>query len=119
MLSNEEPSMSKRIYHIHQTDLDKSLLIEQEAKKFAEQQNDAKRAGWHERRVAVMRFVLLLKFSQYPKLLAQLLATGEEQLIHHAPWDAYWGNGRNGRGESVMGKILMVLRKRLPAWGVE
>jgi len=87
------------------------LPTPQAAKKYADQHQEGKREGWHERRVQMMRLVLMLKFSQSPMLVDQLLATGDALLVHYAPWDSYWGSGRDGKGENVMGHLLMNLRK--------
>jgi predicted NAD-dependent protein-ADP-ribosyltransferase YbiA (DUF1768 family) len=42
-----------------------------------------------------------------------LLETGDREIIENSPVDSYWGIGPDGRGENMVGKILMRLRKEL------
>lgn len=81
--------------------------------------NEAKRLGreveivpnWLEVRDTVMRETNFYKYTQNLDLFGYLLDTGDALLIEDAPWDAYWGWGKNKKGENRMGKILMELRK--------
>ena len=70
------------------------------------------RAGWDAIKERVMRGVLRAKFAD-AGLRQQLLATGDAILVHEAPWDAYWGSGRDGTGQNVLGRLLMALRQEL------
>ena len=62
-----------------------------------------------------MEEIVRAKFSQNPKLKAELLATGEAQLIEGNTWnDRYWGvDVRSGIGKNHLGKILMKVRSEL------
>ena len=54
------------------------------------------------------------KFRQNPDLAAKLLATGDRDLIHYAPWgDTYWGVGKDMKGLNNQGKLLMQVRNEL------
>ncbi len=55
------------------------------------------------------------KFTQHPDLRARLLATGNAELVEHTKNDAYWGDGGDGTGENMLGKILMKVREELQA----
>jgi ribA/ribD-fused uncharacterized protein len=71
--------------------------------------NDA----WQERKVRTMREIVWAKFSQNPELGKKLLATGERYLEETNWWgDDTWGVYQ-GRGENLLGKILMEVRERL------
>lgn len=59
----------------------------------------------------VMCIALKAKFSQNPELRQRLLDTGDAILVHYAPWDGYWGTGRNGDGKNRHGYLLMKLRQ--------
>ena len=81
---------------------------------------DAKRLGrraplrpdWEADKQRVMYELLLQKF-QHPSLRAQLVATGEEELVEGNGWgDTYWGVCR-GVGENHLGKLLMQIRKEI------
>ncbi len=70
-------------------------------------------AAWDARKVRVMREVLWAKFSQHPELAQKLLATGDKYLEETNQWnDPYWGVYQ-GKGENVLGKLLMETRTRL------
>lgn len=71
------------------------------------------RPDWEEVKDDIMRQAVLAKFSQHADLKALLLGTGEAQLIEHTKNDSYWGDGGNGRGKNMLGKILMEVREKM------
>jgi hypothetical protein len=52
---------------------------------------------------------LKVKFSDR-RLHQYLIDTGQEELVHDAPWDGFWGNGKHGTGQNRLGQLLMDLR---------
>lgn len=73
------------------------------------------RADWERVKVGIMRELVMLKFSQEP-LKGMLLATGNVQLEEGNRWhDRFWGvcPPRSGRGENMLGKLLMEARDKL------
>jgi ribA/ribD-fused uncharacterized protein len=48
-----------------------------------------------------------------------LLATGEAKLVEHTSNDAYWGDGGDGSGKNMLGRVLMEVRERLRAQEAE
>ena len=79
----------------------------------------ALRPDWEERKVAVMRRLLGIKFRDDPELLGKLLSTGGRLLTETNTWhDNFWGDCTcahcaNIRGENMLGKLLMELRGSL------
>lgn len=82
---------------------------------------DAKRFGrmaplrpdWEQVKDAVMRELLVHKFS-YPVFRQLLLDTGDAALIEGNTWgDRYWGQCPVGVGENRLGEILMAIREEL------
>lgn len=65
---------------------------------------------WNSMRITIMMQGLIEKFIQNPDILDKLIATGSEELIEFAPWDDYWGNGRDGKGKNMLGQCLMAVR---------
>lgn len=61
-------------------------------------------------REKLMRKALRFKFAQNPSLYTLLKSTGKASLIEDAPWDDFFGTGKDGKGKNVMGKLLMELR---------
>lgn len=72
------------------------------------------RPDWASVRDEVMRQVLAAKFAA-PGLHAQLLATGDEELVEGNPWhDHHFGYCTKCQvGDNVLGKLLMELRAQL------
>ncbi|NJK32097.1 MAG: NADAR family protein [Deltaproteobacteria bacterium] len=71
------------------------------------------RPGWDSMRVGVMRAAVLAKFSQHEDLRDLLLSTGDAELIEHTENDDYWGDGGDGSGRNMLGRILMEVRAKL------
>jgi ribA/ribD-fused uncharacterized protein len=69
----------------------------------------ALRPGWDQIRVWVMGELLSFKFG-FPQLFDHLLATGDAELVEGNTWgDTFWGVCQ-GRGENVLGHLLMAIR---------
>lgn len=79
---------------------------------------------WDTVKEQAMVNALTLKFTQNPRLLKQLLATGDKILVEASPWDSIWGIGLSlddprkddpaqWRGQNLLGKCLMQVRSRL------
>ncbi|MGG6270418.1 NADAR family protein [Leptolyngbya sp. AN03gr2] len=71
------------------------------------------RPDWEAVKDDVMREALYAKFTQHPDLKEKLLATGNTVLVEHTRNDSYWGDGGDGSGRNMLGKLLMELRDRL------
>lgn len=71
------------------------------------------RADWEQVKDDVMRAAVRAKFRAHADLRAELLATGDEELVENAPGDYYWGCGADGSGRNMLGRILMELRAEL------
>lgn len=62
-----------------------------------------------------MREALDAKFRQHADLTALLLSTGDAVLVEHTENDDYWGDGGDGSGKNMLGRLLMDLRAKLRA----
>jgi ribA/ribD-fused uncharacterized protein len=60
-----------------------------------------------------MRKAVLAKFEQHPDLAALLVATGDARIVEHTDADSFWGDGGDGSGQNMLGRILMDVRARL------
>ncbi|ATB33022.1 NADAR family protein [Melittangium boletus] len=69
------------------------------------------RSDWESVKVAVMREALQAKFSQHEELARLLESTGDAKLVEHTENDNYWGDGGDGRGGNMLGRLLMELRE--------
>jgi N-glycosidase YbiA len=75
------------------------------------------RRDWERVKDAVMREAVLAKFTTHADLRAILLGTGDAVLVEHTANDSYWGDGGDGSGRNVLGRILMSVRDELRAAG--
>ena len=73
------------------------------------------RPDWDAVKDDVMREAVRRKFAAHPEIRAVLLGTGDAELVEATTGDYYWGQGTNGTGRNMLGKILMELRAALRA----
>ncbi|KAK2460259.1 hypothetical protein APHAL10511_007648 [Amanita phalloides] len=71
------------------------------------------RPNWLDINIQKMEEVLWHKFTQHSDLKAELLSTGNAELIEASDKDAFWGWGADRRGRNELGKALERLRARL------
>ena len=69
------------------------------------------RRDWEAVKVGVMRQAVAAKFMQHEPLRALLLSTGDAKIVEHTENDDYWGDGGDGSGKNMLGRILMQVRK--------
>lgn len=69
------------------------------------------RTDWDSIKNNIMTNILESKFRSHENLKNRLMSTGLRSLVKFSR-DSYWGNGSNGQGKNIHGKILMVLRER-------
>lgn len=79
---------------------------------------------WEQHRLAVMVCGCFFKFSQNPAMAAQLMASGDLELVEASPYDCIWGIGleesdprcqdkMQWRGRNLLGEALMIVRDLL------
>lgn len=73
------------------------------------------RPDWEKVKDSVMFDVVRAKFKQHKELQELLLSTEDAKIVEHTVHDSYWGDGGNGKGENMLGKILMKIREELNA----
>lgn len=71
------------------------------------------REDWEEVKDDVMYKAITAKFTQHLNLKEILLGTGDATLVEHTSRDSYWGDGGDGSGKNMLGKLLMKLREEL------
>jgi len=71
------------------------------------------RRDWESIKVQTMREAIKAKFTQHPDLCELLLSTDEAILVEHTDTDNYWGDGGDGKGRNMLGRLLMELRSEL------
>jgi ribA/ribD-fused uncharacterized protein len=71
------------------------------------------RRDWESVKIGVMHDAVRAKFTQHDTLRALLLSTGDAKLVEHTENDSYWGDGGDGSGKNMLGRILMQVRDEL------
>lgn len=71
------------------------------------------REDWDSIKEEIMMRGLRYKFSNDSELAEMLLNTGQAEIVEKAPWDEYWGAGKEGTGQNRLGKLLMKRRSEL------
>jgi len=73
-----------------------------------------RRPDWDQIKVSVMREILTLKAAQHEYVRRKLAETGSRTLVENSWRDDYWGWGKNGDGQNMLGRLWMEVRAALP-----
>ncbi len=71
------------------------------------------RQDWESVKDSIMHEAVLAKFTQHADLRGILLATGDATIVEHTKNDSYWGDGGDGSGKNMLGRILVRVRNEL------
>ncbi len=83
-----------------------------DAKRLANANRGKIREGWDDLKETIMWSGLVKKFKD-PGLARKLLSTKDEEIVHENYWgDIFWGTV-NGKGQNILGKMLMKIREEL------
>ena len=90
--------------------LEKSPMI---AARMGRDRKKPLRTDWETVKDEIMREAVRAKFVQNAELREHLLATGGAEIVEHTTNDAYWGDGGDGSGKNMLGRILMEIRQEI------
>lgn len=71
------------------------------------------RVDWYERREEFMTIVINSKLKQHKDFEENLKNSLLKRIIYHTKKDKFWGDGPDGNGKNILGKILMKCRNNL------
>jgi len=91
----------------------RSVESPMEAAKLGRSRKKKLRTDWESVKDDVMRVALEAKFTQHEDLTELLLSTEFSLIVEHTKNDRYWGDGGDGTGKNVLGKLLVELREEL------
>ena len=91
----------------------RKLKTPMEAKISGSDRKKPLRRDWEEVKNDVMYTALSAKFNQHQELMQLLISTGDSYLVEHTRNDRYWGDGGDGKGRNMLGRLLMKLRDEL------
>ena len=69
------------------------------------------RPDWDEVKLDVMERAVREKFSQNVDLYEMLKETGSAELVEHSSKDSFWGDGGDGSGNNMLGRLIMTVRE--------
>ena len=69
------------------------------------------REDWDAVKDDIMRDAVRAKVAQHAEVRETLLGTGDAVIVEHTKNDAYWGDGGDGSGRNMLGRILMEIRE--------
>ena len=64
-------------------------------------------------KLEIMKKCLYAKFTQHLDLKRKLIATKGRNLVERTANDRYWGDGGDGRGKNMLGRLLVEVRDEL------
>ena len=111
--TSEHYFQAMKFHNIKDQDSIRKTKTPMEAARSGRDRKKKLRRDWESVKDNVMREAVLAKFEQHKKLAELLLSTGSAKLIEHTENDSYWGDGGNGRGKNMLGKILMEVRGKI------
>jgi N-glycosidase YbiA len=70
----------------------------------------ARDPAWRSKKVGALEDILRAKLAQHPEAQEALLKSGYEYIVEDSPTDYFWGEGADGSGQNMLGKLWMKLR---------
>src|SRR5215510_9451184 len=70
----------------------------------------AKDPDWDGKKMTVLEEILRAKLAQHPEAQEALRESGHEDIVEDSPTDYFWGEGADGSGQNVLGKLWMKIR---------
>lgn len=61
-------------------------------------------------KVDIMEKILRTKLAQHPEAVDALEQSGNEEIVEDSPTDYFWGEGTDGSGQNMLGKLWMKIR---------
>lgn len=81
-----------------------------EAFKIARANKHLYRPDWEMVKIPIMEIILIHKVEQHEYVAKKLEATGNRYLVENSWRDEYWGWGKNGDGQNILGKLWTKIR---------
>lgn len=81
-----------------------------EAAKIGRDKSRVIRKDWEQTKVDIMKEACLAKVKQHASIRELLLSTGDLEIVEHTSEDSFWGDGGDGKGNNMLGKIYMEIR---------
>lgn len=102
----------KKFEHTH-PDIAENILHAESpwrVKHISDKNKSKVKKNWEEIKVAMMKEIVIAKYSQHKDVQDKLMMTGTKIIVENSPTDNFWGIGEKGKGKNVLGKIWMMIR---------
>ena len=73
----------------------------------------AKDPDWGSKKLAVLEEILRAKLAQHPEAQEALRKSGRQTIVEDSPTDYFWGEGADGSGQNMLGKLWMRIRNEI------
>lgn len=83
------------------------------AQKIARENKDKQNPNWENIKLSIMKEILICKVEQHEYVLKKLLQSGKRFLFEDSWRDPYWGWGEDKKGQNMLGKLWMEVRKEI------
>lgn len=83
-----------------------------EAKDIADNELQTNGSNWYYDKKLIMHDLLIAKSEQCPAFVQALLQSGQDDIVEDTN-HPYWARGKNGQGQNMLGKLLMIIRDGL------
>lgn len=84
-----------------------------EAFKLAEANRDKREKNWDDIKLKVMKEILICKVNQHEYVMKKLIQSGDREIVEDSWRDSYWGWGEDKKGDNMLGKLWMEVRKEI------
>jgi len=101
---NTNPELAERI---------RNAKSAHEAFKLAEANSDKVEKNWDDIKLKIMKEILICKVNQHEYVMKKLLQSGDREIVEDSWRDSYWGWGEDRKGENMLGKLWMEVRKEI------
>ena len=106
----EHAYVHEKLVFSEKPELAKLAIKQQEAR-------DAKTIGqidsinveWHNKKTAIMKDLVQIKYESCQSFRDAIISSGKAHIVEDVA-DEFWGRGKEGNGQNIMGKILETLR---------
>jgi ribA/ribD-fused uncharacterized protein len=73
----------------------------------------ARDPDWGSKKLAVLEAILRTKLAQHAEAKEALQRSGREEIVEDSPTDYFWGEGADGSGQNMLGKLWMKIRSEM------
>jgi len=117
-----EGAIWRTVEHFYQAQKFKGSVLEDEirnafspirTKAIAHKNSEKANPDWEFIKIEVMYKGLYAKFTQHKELRDALIETYPRDIAEHSISDLFWGDGVDGNGKNMLGRLLMEVRLKL------